>query len=152
MFVCGSDEHGVPITIKAKQEGVTPQDIVDRYHKINKKAFADFGIEFDIYSRTTSETHAKTASDFFRTLYDKGKFIEKTTQQYFDEEAQQFLADRYIIGTCVITSYSIHYTKLYEPLEAASPAATSGTLLVVDDNEMNRDMLSRRLTRRGFDA
>ncbi len=100
LFVCGSDEHGVPITIKAKQEGVTPQDIVDRYHKINKKAFADFGIEFDIYSRTTSETHAKTASDFFRTLYDKGKFIEKTTQQYFDEEAQQFLADRYIIGTC----------------------------------------------------
>lgn len=99
-FICGSDEHGVPITIKAKKEGVTPQDIVDRYHEINKKAFSDFGISFDIYSRTTSEEHRKTASEFFKTLYDKGEFIEKTSKQYFDTEAQQFLADRYITGTC----------------------------------------------------
>jgi methionyl-tRNA synthetase len=99
-FICGSDEHGVPITIKAKNEGVTPQDIVDRYHSINKKAFADFGITFDIYSRTTSEEHKNTASEFFKKLYDKGEFIEKTSKQYFDTEAQQFLADRYITGTC----------------------------------------------------
>lgn len=100
IFICGSDEHGVPITIKARQEGVTPKDIVDRYHFLNKKAFEDFGISFDIYSRTTSEIHYKTASQFFKTLYDKGIFIEKITQQYYDEEIGQFLADRYIIGTC----------------------------------------------------
>ena len=99
-FVCGSDEHGVPITIKAKKEGVTSQDIVDRYHEMNKKAFSDFGISFDIYSRTTSDIHKETASDFFKTLYNKGEFIEKTTQQYYDTEAKQFLADRYITGTC----------------------------------------------------
>jgi methionyl-tRNA synthetase len=100
IFVCGSDEHGVPITIKARQEGVSPQDIVDRYHKMNKKAFEDFGIAFDIYSRTSSKIHAETASGFFKRLYDKGVFIEKTTQQYFDTEANQFLADRYITGVC----------------------------------------------------
>lgn len=100
LFIGGSDEHGVPITLKAKKEGVTPQDIVDRYHGIIKKSFEDFGITFDIYSRTTSETHHKVASDFFRKLYDKGEFIEKTSEQYYDEEARQFLADRYIVGTC----------------------------------------------------
>jgi len=100
VFICGSDEHGVPITIKARQEGVSPQDIVDRYHSINTKAFADFGISFDIYSRTTNKVHAETASEFFRTLYNKDCFIEKTTKQYFDTEASQFLADRYITGTC----------------------------------------------------
>jgi len=100
IFICGSDEHGVPITIKARQEGVSPKDIVDRYHFLNKKAFEDFGISFDIYSRTTSEIHYKTASQFFKTLYDKGVFIEKITQQYYDEEIGQFLADRYIVGTC----------------------------------------------------
>ena len=98
--VCGSDEHGVPITIKARQEGVKPQDIVDKYHNIIKNAFKGLGMSFDIYSRTTSPTHHKTASDFFRALYDKGEFIEKTTMQYYDEEAGQFLADRYIVGTC----------------------------------------------------
>ena len=98
--VCGSDEHGVPITIKARQEGVTPQDIVDKYHNIIKNAFEGLGISFDIYSRTTSPTHHRTASDFFRTLYDKGEFTEQTTMQYYDEEAGQFLADRYIVGTC----------------------------------------------------
>jgi len=100
LFIGGSDEHGVPITLKAKNEGVTPQEIVDRYHGIIKKAFEDFGISFDIYSRTTSETHHKVASEFFLKLYEKGEFIEKTTEQYYDEEAKQFLADRYIVGTC----------------------------------------------------
>ena len=100
IHVCGSDEHGVPITIRAKKEGVSPQDIVDKYHKLNKKAFEDFGISFDIYSRTTSKIHEKTASDFFKTLYEKGEFIEKQSEQYFDEKANQFLADRYIQGTC----------------------------------------------------
>jgi methionyl-tRNA synthetase len=96
LFVCGSDEHGVPITIKARQENVSPKAIVDRYHEIIKKAFSDFGISFDIYSRTSGKMHADTASGFFRILYDKGEFVEKTTQQYFDAEANQFLADRYI--------------------------------------------------------
>jgi methionyl-tRNA synthetase len=100
LFICGSDEHGVPITIKARQEGVPPQVIVDKYHGIIRDAFAEFGISFSIYSRTTSETHYRTASEFFRTLYEKGDFIEKTTRQYYDEEAGQFLADRYIMGTC----------------------------------------------------
>jgi len=100
IMIGGSDEHGVPITIKAKAEGVTPQDIVDRYHKIIKDSFEELGISFDIYSRTTSKIHSQMASDFFRKLYDKGEFIEKTSMQYYDEEAHQFLADRYIVGTC----------------------------------------------------
>ncbi len=98
--VCGSDEHGVPITIKARKEGVTPQQIVDRYHSIIKSSFERLGIAFDIYSRTSSPTHRTTASDFFRKLYDEGKFIEKTSMQYYDEDTQTFLADRYIVGTC----------------------------------------------------
>ena len=100
LFIGGSDEHGVPITIKAKKEGVTPQDIVDRYHGIIKKSFEEFGVSFDVYSRTTSKMHHDTASEFFKTLYDKGEFVEKTSEQYYDEEAKQFLADRYITGTC----------------------------------------------------
>ncbi len=100
IFIGGSDEHGVPVTIRAKKEGVTPQDVVDRYHKIIKDSFSEFGISFDIYSRTTSKIHHKLASDFFRTLYDKGEFIEKTSEQYYDEEAKTFLADRYIVGEC----------------------------------------------------
>ena len=99
-FICGSDEHGVPITIKAKKEGITPQQVVDKYHKIMGDAFKEFGISFDIYSRTSSKIHHDTASDFFKTLYEKGSFTEQTTEQYFDEDAKQFLADRYIIGTC----------------------------------------------------
>jgi methionyl-tRNA synthetase len=98
--VCGSDEHGVPITLKARIEGVSPQEIVDRYHKINEKAFRDFGIAFDIYSRTSNKVHYDTASEFFKTLYNKGEFTEKTSEQYYDEEAACFLADRYIMGTC----------------------------------------------------
>ncbi len=100
LFIGGSDEHGVPITIRAKKEGVTPQDVVDRYHSMIKKSFEDFGISFDIYSRTTSETHNKLASDFFKKLYDEGKLLEKESEQYYDEEAHQFLADRYITGEC----------------------------------------------------
>ncbi|MDX9946097.1 MAG: methionine--tRNA ligase [Bacteroidales bacterium] len=98
--ICGSDEHGVPITLKARNEGITPQEVVDRYHAINKKAFEDFGIAFDIYSRTSNKIHYETASDFFLKLYKKGEFVEKTSEQYYDEEAGCFLADRYIVGTC----------------------------------------------------
>ncbi|WP_121665925.1 methionine--tRNA ligase [Mesonia aquimarina] len=100
VFVCGSDEHGVPITIKAKKEGVTPQDIVDKYDGIIRKSFQEFGINFDNYSRTSSETHHKTASAFFKKLYEEGKFIEEVTDQLYDEEAKQFLADRFVVGTC----------------------------------------------------
>ena len=99
-FICGSDEHGVPITIRAKKEGITPQDIVDRYHQLIKDSFSDFGISFDIYSRTTSETHKQTASDFFKHLLDNNKLQEGETEQLYDEEAHQFLADRYITGEC----------------------------------------------------
>ena len=100
VFIGGSDEHGVPITIRARKEGVTPQDVVDRFHSMIKKSFEDFGISFDIYSRTTSPTHHDMASNFFKKLYDDGKLLEKETEQYYDEEAHQFLADRYITGEC----------------------------------------------------
>lgn len=99
-FMCGSDEHGIPITIRAKKEGVTPQDIVDKYHEIIKKSFSDLGISFDEYSRTTSANHRETSQDFFKVLYEKGKFTEEMSEQYFDEQAGEFLADRYIVGTC----------------------------------------------------
>ena len=100
LFIGGSDEHGVPITIRAKKEGCTPQDIVDRYHTLIRDSFKEFGISFDVYGRTSSKVHHDTASDFFRKLYDKGEFIEKTSMQYYDEEAKTFLADRYITGEC----------------------------------------------------
>jgi methionyl-tRNA synthetase len=134
LFVCGSDEHGVPITIRARKEGVTPQAIVDKYHEIIKKSFADFGISFDIYSRTSSKTHAVTAADFFTVLYEKGEFIEKETEQYFDEKEQQFLADRYIVGTCPICGHDGAYGDQCEscgsslsPMELINPkSALSG--------------------------
>ena len=100
VFIGGSDEHGVPITIRAKKEGITPQDVCDRYHKIIKESFSEFGISFDVYSRTTSKVHSQLASDFFRKLYDDGKLVEQESEQYYDPEAKQFLADRYIMGTC----------------------------------------------------
>ena len=100
LFICGSDEHGVPVTIRARKEGCTVQEVVDRYHSLIKQSFADFGISFDIYSRTTSETHRQHASEFFRKLYEKGEFLEKESEQYYDEEAKTFLADRYIVGEC----------------------------------------------------
>ena len=134
MFIGGSDEHGVPITIKAKQLGVTPQDIVDKYHNIIKKSFEDFGISFDVYSRTSAPVHHQTASEFFKKLYDDGKFIEKTTKQYYDEENKQFLADRYITGTCPHCGYEKAYGDQCEncgtslsPLELINPkSALSG--------------------------
>ena len=109
VLIGGSDEHGVPITIKAKKEGVKPQDIVDKYHNIIKKSFRELGISFDIYSRTTSKTHYETASKFFKNLYDKGEFIEKTTKQFYDQKENQFLADRYITGTCPHCGYEEAY-------------------------------------------
>ena len=108
-YICGSDEHGVPITIKAKKEGVTPQDIVDKYDAIIRQSFAEFGISFDNYSRTSAKIHHKTASDFFKTLYDKNEFIEETTEQFYDVEANQFLADRFIVGTCPKCGYEESY-------------------------------------------
>ncbi len=109
LFIGGSDEHGVPITLKAKNEGVTPQDIVDKYHNIIKDAFARFGISFDVYSRTSAPVHHETASEFFKTLYENGKFVEQTSEQYYDEENKQFLADRYIVGTCPKCSFEKAY-------------------------------------------
>ena len=100
LFICGSDEHGVPVTIRARKEGCTPHEVVDRYNKIIRESFEGFGISFDFFGRTTSEVHKKTASDFFRTLYDKGEFVEQESEQYYDEEAHTFLADRYITGEC----------------------------------------------------
>lgn len=109
LFIGGSDEHGVPITIKAKKEGITPQEVVDRYHGIIKKSFEDLGISFDVYSRTSAPIHHETASEFFKNLYDHKKFIEKTSEQYYDADAKQFLADRYITGTCPHCSYEKAY-------------------------------------------
>ncbi|ARV09568.1 methionine--tRNA ligase [Winogradskyella sp. PC-19] len=108
-FICGSDEHGVPITIKAKKEGVTPQDIVDKFHGIIKQSFEDFGISFDNYSRTSAKIHHETASDFFKTLYDKNEFVEEVSEQFYDAEADQFLADRFIVGTCPKCGYEESY-------------------------------------------
>ena len=138
-FICGSDEHGVPITIRAKKEGVTPQDVCDRYHKLIKDSFEEFGISFDIYSRTTSETHNKFASDFFRKLYDDGKLVEQESEQYYDEEAHQFLADRYIMGECPHCGNPNAYGDQCEkcgsdlsPLELKNPHSTiSGSQPVI---------------------
>ena len=134
-FICGSDEHGVAITIKAKKEGITPQDVVDKYHSMMKTAFADFGISFDVYSRTSSEVHKNNAAEFFKTLYDQGTLIEKETEQYYDTEAKQFLADRYIMGTCPRCSNPDAYGDQCEkcgsslsPTELIQPRSTlSGT-------------------------
>ncbi len=128
LFIGGSDEHGVPITLKAKNEGVTPQDVVDKYHSIIKDSFARFGISFDVYSRTSAPIHHETASEFFKTLYENGKFVEQTSEQYYDEENKQFLADRYIVGTCPKCSFDKAYGDQCEscgtslsPTELISP-------------------------------
>ena len=130
IFIGGSDEHGVPITIKARQQGVSPQDIVDKYHSMIKDSFEKFGISFDIYSRTSNKIHHETASEFFKTLYDKGEFIEKTTWQYYDEETNHFLADRYITGTCPHCGYEKAYGDQCEncgtslsPLDLINPVS-----------------------------
>lgn len=141
LLIGGSDEHGVPIALKAKAEGISPQEIVDRYHYIIKKSFEDFGITFDIYSRTTSEIHHKTASDFFQNLYEKGEFIEKTSEQYYDEEAKQFLADRYITGECPHCGNKLAYGDQCEacgtslcPLDLINPkSAISGSVPVLKE-------------------
>ena len=143
IFIGGSDEHGVPITIRARKEGVTPQDVVDRYHSLIKKSFEEFGISFDIYSRTTSDIHHKFAADFFRKLYEEGKLIEKTTQQYYDEEAKQFLADRYITGECPYCHNQGAYGDQCEkcgrdlsPTELINPKSTiSGSAPILKDTK-----------------
>ena len=131
IMIGGSDEHGVPITLKAKNEGITPQDVVDRYHGIIKESFEKFGISFDVYSRTSSPVHHETAAEFFKKLYDEGKFVEKTSEQYFDEANNQFLADRYIIGTCPKCSFEKAYGDQCEscgtslsPTELINPTST----------------------------
>lgn len=139
IFIGGSDEHGVPITIRARKEGVTPQDVVDRYHSLIKKSFEEFGISFDIYSRTTSETHHNLASDFFKKLYEDGKLLEQETEQYYDEEAHQFLADRYITGECPHCHHEGAYGDQCEhcgsdlsPMELINPkSAISGSKPVI---------------------
>ncbi len=131
VYICGSDEHGVPITIRAKKEGKSPQEIVDKYHHLIKKSFEEFGIDFDHYSRTSSPLHHKTASDFFKKLYDKGEFIEKETEQLYDEKARQFLADRFVKGTCPKCGYDEAYGDQCEkcgtslsPTELINPVST----------------------------
>jgi methionyl-tRNA synthetase len=131
IMIGGSDEHGVPITLKAKNEGITPQDVVDKFHGIIKESFEKFGISFDVYSRTSSKIHHETASDFFKKLYEEGKFVEKTSEQYYDEENNQFLADRYIIGTCPKCGFEKAYGDQCEscgtslsPTELINPTST----------------------------
>ena len=139
VFIGGSDEHGVPITIRAKKEGLTPQDVCDRYHKMIKDSFEEFGISFDIYSRTTSKIHHRFAADFFKKLYDDGKLVEKETEQLYDEEARQFLADRYVMGTCPHCGNPDAYGDQCEkcgsdlsPMELINPRSTiSGSKPVV---------------------
>lgn len=143
VFIGGSDEHGVPITIKARQQGIQPQEVVDKYHRIIKESFADFGISFDVYSRTSAPIHHQTAAAFFKTLYDKGVFIEKTSQQYYDTEAGQFLADRYITGTCPHCSFERAYGDQCEscgtslsPLDLKNPrSALSGNVPVLKETK-----------------
>jgi methionyl-tRNA synthetase len=143
IFIGGSDEHGVPITIKARKEGVSPQQIVDRYHEQIKKSFEDFGISFDVYSRTSAPIHHETAAEFFEKLYKEGKFIEKTNEQYFDEETQHFLADRYITGTCPHCKYDKAYGDQCEncgtslsPLDLINPkSALSGNVPVLKETK-----------------
>ncbi len=143
IYICGSDEHGVPITIRAKKEGKTPQEVVDKYHAIIKKSFADFGIEFDNYSRTSLPLHHETAAGFFKKLYDEGKFIEQTSKQLYDEKEQQFLADRFVTGTCPKCGYEHAYGDQCEkcgtslsPMELINPVSTiSGNKPVVKETK-----------------
>ena len=135
--VCGSDEHGVPITIKAKKEGITPQQVVDRYHNIIKDSFEKLGISFDIYSRTTSPTHAKTASDFFRKLYDEGKFVEQTTEQFYDEEGKITWADEFL--DMALESAKNNYA-LYNAAKAA------GHTLTEEEQESTKELFSQLKT------
>ena len=146
MFVCGSDEHGVPVTIRAKKEGCTVQDVVDRYHSIIKKSFADFGISFDIYSRTTSEIHHKFAADFFKKLYDEGKFVEITSEQFYDEETKQFLTDRNIKGECP----RCHAEGAYGDQCEKCGATLSPEELINPVNAINGNPLVKKATKHWF--
>ena len=146
VFVCGSDEHGVAITIQAKKEGVTPKEIIDKYHAINEKAFHDLGISFDIYHRTSTDLHHKTSSDFFLELYNKGVFEEKESEQYYDEKFQQFLADRYIKGTCPVCS---------NPNAFGDQCERCGTSLNADDlidpvSTLSNEKPSKKITRHWY--
>ena len=142
-FICGSDEHGIPITIRAKKEGVTPQDVVDKYHEIIKKSFEDLGISFDEYSRTTSKKHYEVSQEFFLKMYHNGDFIEEVSEQYFDEQAGEFLADRYIVGTCPKCSNDGAYGDQCEkcgstlsPTELINPkSALSGNVPVLKETK-----------------
>lgn len=145
-FIGGSDEHGVPITIRAQKEGVTPQDIVDRYHALIKESFEEFGISFDVYGRTTSEIHCQTASDFFRKLYDKGEFLEIESEQYYDEEAGQFLADRYITGTCP----NCHAEGAYGDQCEACGASLSPTDLIDPKSAISGSKPVKRMTKHWY--
>jgi len=165
-FVCGSDEHGVPITIKAKKEGITPQDVVDRYNAMMKGAFEEFGISFDHYSRTSSPQHHKNAQEFFKNLMDKGALVAKETQQYFDPEAGQFLADRYITGECpkchAADAYgdqcescgtSLNATDLIQPkstLSGATPELRNTTNWFLPLDELSDDLRSFLESREGW--
>ena len=165
-FVCGSDEHGVPITIKAKKEGITPQDVVDRYNAMMKGAFEEFGISFDHYSRTSSRQHHKNAQEFFKTLMNKGALVAKETQQYFDPEAGQFLADRYIIGTCPKCGHEEAYgdqcescgtslspTELINPksaLSGATPELRNTTNWFLPLDELSEDLRAFLESREGW--
>ncbi len=146
MFVCGSDEHGVPVTIRAKKEGCTVQDVVDRYHGIINKSFADFGISFDIYSRTTSATHHKFAADFFKKLYDEGKFVEITSEQFYDEETKQFLTDRNIKGECP----RCHAEGAYGDQCEKCGATLSPEELINPVNAINGNPLVKKATKHWF--
>lgn len=136
IMIGGSDEHGVPITLKAKNEGITPQDVVDKFHKIIKESFQKFGISFDVYSRTSAKIHHETASEIFRKLYDTGKLIEKTTEQYFDEANNQFLADRYITGTCPKCGFEKAYGDQCESCGTAlSPTELINPVSMISGNQ-----------------
>ncbi len=146
IYVCGSDEHGVPITIKARQEGVSPREIVDRYHELNKSSFEKFGISFDIYHRTTHPTHHATASEFFKTLYDRNEFTERETRQYYDREAGQFLADRYITGTCPKCGFEGAYGDQCEQCGSS----LSATDLINPRSTISGSIPERRKTRHWY--
>ena len=146
LFIGGSDEHGVPVTIRARKEGISVQEVVDRYHNLIKQSFADFGISFDVYSRTTSKIHHKFASDFFRKLYDEGKFIEQTSEQFYDEETQEFLTDRNICGECP----RCHSLGAYGDQCEKCGASLSPEELINPYNAINGNPLIRKVTKHWY--
>ena len=146
LFIGGSDEHGVPVTIRARKEGITVQEVVDRYHSLIKQSFADFGISFDVYSRTTSKIHHKFAADFFRKLYDEGKFIEQTSEQFYDEETHEFLTDRNICGECP----RCHSLGAYGDQCEKCGASLSPEELINPYNAVNGNPLIKKVTKHWY--